>query len=162
VSVGSLSKAFGLGHVRVGWIATRNEALLSRVDTILADYVGGPLSAPSLSIGAMALKRADAILAKARATIEHNLKLLGGWVSRHNAFQWVRPSGGTVCFIKLPPGVDDVQLSDALRTRYDTLVAPGHFFWKKGFIRVSYGGDPDVLRAGLRAIQAGVDELSGR
>ncbi|HLG42448.1 MAG TPA: aminotransferase class I/II-fold pyridoxal phosphate-dependent enzyme, partial [Planctomycetota bacterium] len=142
-------------------IASKDERLMERLDTIVDDYLIGSLPMPAISVATMALRRADALVAKARGIIETNLKILAGWVSRHNAFSWVRPAGGTVCFIKLPPGVDDVKLSEVLRTRHDTLVAPGHFFWKKGFFRIAYGCDPDMLRTGLRSIQAAVDEMAG-
>jgi aspartate/methionine/tyrosine aminotransferase len=158
VSISSMSKSLGLGYLRAGWIATKDEALAAKLDTIVDDYLIGSLPMPSMSIAAMALRRVDALVAKARSIVEANLKILSGWISRHNSFGWVKPAGGTVCFVKLPPGVDDVKLSETLRTRHDTLVAPGHFFWKKGFIRIAYGCDADTLRTGLRNIQAAVDE----
>lgn len=158
VSISSLSKSFGLGYLRAGWIATKDEALMAKLNTIVDDYLIGSLPMPSISVAAMALRRADVLAARARSIVEANLKIVSGWISRHNAFGWVKPAGGTVCFVKLPPGVDDVKLSERLRTRYDTLVAPGHFFWRRGFIRIAYGCDPETLRAGLRNIQAAVDE----
>jgi aspartate/methionine/tyrosine aminotransferase len=68
--------------------------------------------------------------------------------------------GGAVCFVKLPAPLDDQRLAQHLMTKYQTLVAPGHYFWKKGFIRIGFGQEPEILRAGLRCITAAVEELT--
>jgi aspartate/methionine/tyrosine aminotransferase len=133
---------------------------MSRIKTVMNDYLTGPVALPVQSIGLWALQRAEQILAKSRRMIEENIKILSGWVSRHDQFRWVKPAGGTVCFVKLPANVDDVKLSNRLREKYSTLVPPGQFFWKKGFIRISYGIDGETLRSGLRNILACVEELT--
>lgn len=162
VTVGSLSKMYGLGYLRVGWIACRDEEVMRRLDVIVNDHLIGAASMPAVSIGELALRRRETLLPKIKEVIDTNLKILSGWISRHNDFTWVRPSGGTVAFIKLPSGVDDMKLSEVLRERHDTLVAPGHFFWKRGYIRISFGCEPDILRGGLRQVQAAVDEMLRR
>jgi aspartate/methionine/tyrosine aminotransferase len=160
ISVSSLSKTFGLGHLKFGWIATQNEPIMRRIDTIVDDYLMGPLPMVVHSVALKALQRGADLLAGSRRLVEENIRQIQGWVSRHNSFQWVKPSGGTVGFVKLPPQVDDQRLSTLLLTKYQTLVVPGHYFWKKGFIRISFGQEPDVLRGGLRCITTAAEELS--
>jgi aspartate/methionine/tyrosine aminotransferase len=144
----------------MGWIATQNDAVMRKIDTILDDYVAGPYAMPLQSIGLKVLRQAPALIERSRKLIDENIKIIQNWIARHNNFRWVKPSGGTVGFVKLPPGIDDQRLSTLLMNKYETLVPPGHYFWKKGFIRVSFGQEPDVLRGGLRCITAAVDELS--
>lgn len=160
ISINSLSKAYGLGHLKFGWMATQNEAVMRRVDTIFDDYMNGPFTMPTQSIAARVLEIAPQLMEKSRKLIDENIKIVQNWISRHNNFRWVKPAGGTVGFVKLPPGVDDQRLSTLLMNKYQTLVPPGHYFWKKGFIRVSFGQEPDILRGGLRCITSAVEELS--
>lgn len=160
ISLNSLSKSYGLGGLRCGWIVCQNEEVMDKIRTVVNDYLVGLIPIPSMSIGALALSRADEILAKSRKVSEENIKTIAAWIGRRSDLSWVKPSGGTVAFIKLPPHMDDERLSLHLLQKYDTLVAPGHFFWKKGFIRISFGCDPDTLKAGLKNIAAAVEELS--
>jgi aspartate/methionine/tyrosine aminotransferase len=162
ISISSLTKSYGLGNLRLGWVVTQNEPVAQKIRTIVQQYIMGSEHIPSHSIGVQVLGRLDALRKKIRAGIETNLKILSGWISRHGDFKWVKPEGGTVCFVKLPSGIDDMRLSEMLQTDYDTLVSPGHFFWKKGFIRIAFGCDADILRSGLRNIQAAVDKMRGR
>lgn len=160
ISINSLSKTYGLGDLKLGWIATQNETVMRKIDVILDDYLAGPYAMPVQSIGAKILQQSAPLMERSRKLIDENIKTIQNWTSRHNNFKWVKPSGGTVGFVKLPPGIDDQRLSGLLLSKYDTLVPPGHYFWKKGFIRISFGQEPDILRGGLRCITAAVDELS--
>lgn len=160
VSIGSLSKIYGLGGLRLGWMAGPEE-VIRKARTAL-DYLECDLPAPSESIGLAALRKAPELADRARRIAQRNFALVEEWLSRRDDLSWVKPDGGTVCLVKLPPGVDAMELSNFLREKYSTLVVPGEFFWIRGFIRISCGGDEDILRQGLKNIAKAVDQLKAR
>jgi len=157
VSIGSLSKVYGLGGLRIGWMAGP-EDLLAKARRAL-DYIECDLPAPSESIALAALKRGPELVLRCQQIAMRNFKVIGEWIEKHDDLSWVEPAGGTVCMIKLPSSVDASVLSTLLREKYGTLVVPGDFFWVKGFIRVSAGMDEDVLRQGLKNVGKAIDQL---
>ena len=157
VSIGSLSKVFGLGGLRIGWIVGP-EAVLKKARLAL-DYVECDLPAPSESIAAAAMRKAPELIERCRAISSRNFKIVAEWIARRNDLKWVEPDGGTVGLVKLPAGIDAMELATLLREKFSTLVVPGDFFWIKGFIRISCGMDEEILRQGLKNVGKGIDQL---
>jgi len=160
VSIGSLSKVYGLGGLRIGWIVAQ-EPLLRRAREIL-DYLECELPTPSLRIAAVALRRAPELVLRCRQISMRNVKIVSEWVARRGDVQWVEPQGGTVCLIRLPSDVESQALASLLLEKHQTLVVPGEFFYVRGFIRLSFGMDEDVLRQGLKNLSKAIDQLKSR
>jgi aspartate/methionine/tyrosine aminotransferase len=157
VSIGSLSKVYGLGGLRIGWMAGP-EALIKKARLAL-DYIECDLPAPSESIALAALKKGPELILRCQQIAMRNFQIIREWIEKRGDLQWVEPSGGTVCMIKLPHTVDAQVLATLLWDKYATLVVPGDFFWVRGFIRVSAGMDEDILRQGLKNIGKAIDQL---
>jgi aspartate/methionine/tyrosine aminotransferase len=157
VSIGSLSKVYGLGGLRVGWLAGP-EAVIRKARLAL-DYIECDLPAPSETIALAALRKAPELIQRCRQIVRRNVAVVEEWVARREDVSWVKPDGGTVCMIKLPAGVEGQELSNLLREKYSTLVVPGEFFWIRGFVRVSCGMDEEVLRAGLKNLGKAIDQV---
>jgi hypothetical protein len=160
VSIGSLSKVYGLGGLRIGWMVGPEEIL--RRARLALDYVECDLPAPSEGIALAALRRADALAERCRRITARNFAVLREWIGKREDLAWVEPDGGTVCMVKLPSGVDSLALSNLLREKYGTLVVPGDFFRLKGFLRISAGMDEEILRAGLKNVAKAIDQLKER
>src|SRR6185436_17848698 len=60
VSIGSLSKVYGLGGLRIGWMVA-SDAILKKARVVL-DYIECDLPAPSESIALVALRRAPELV----------------------------------------------------------------------------------------------------
>jgi len=157
VSIGSLSKVYGLGGLRIGWLVGP-EALIQKARQAL-DYLQCDLPAPSESIALAALRRGPELVRRCRQITQRNFEILKDWIAKRGDLAWVEPAGGTVCMIKLPTGIDAQALSTLLLEKFGTLVVPGDFFWVKGFIRVSAGMDEEILRQGLKNIGKAIDQL---
>jgi len=157
ISIGSMSKIYGLGAIRIGWLVAA-EQTVTRAKAA-ADYLAGGISAPSQAVALHALREADRLVERCRKIVLANLRIVGDWVRKRSDMNWVEPDAGTIALLKLPPHMDAMALSILLREKYSTLVAPGDFFWLKGFIRVSLGIDEDILRAGLKNLSSAIDEL---
>lgn len=98
VSLGVLSKTFGLPGLRIGWAASRNTTLLARM-AAFKDYTTICSSAPSEFLAALALRHRERIVARNRALISCNLETLNDFFGRHkDTFAWVPPKAGPIAF----------------------------------------------------------------
>ena len=139
VSVGVMSKAFGLAGLRIGWIATRDRALLGRV-AALKDYTSICSSAPSEILALIALRAREAVLGRSRAIVETNLPVLRAFMDEHaDLLDWVPPRAGTVAFPRLRDGRPAEPLAERLVAAEGVLVLPGPVF----------GDAPDRFRIGF-------------
>jgi aspartate/methionine/tyrosine aminotransferase len=139
LSLGVMSKAFGLAGLRIGWIATRDAALRRRL-AALKDYTTICNSAPSEVLALIALRARDRVLVRARAIIAANLRLLDQFFERHpTRVEWVRPSAGTVAFPRLI-AADADRFAAALVEREGVLLLPGSRFGYPGrHFRIGFG-----------------------
>lgn len=139
VSLGVLSKSFALAGARVGWIATRDAALLDRVARY-RDYTTICGSAPSEILGIVALRARERVLARSRAIVAANLPLLDDFFARNaDRFRWVRPRGGTVAFPELLRGDVDM-FADELVQREGVLLLPAsRFLYRSNHFRIGFG-----------------------
>lgn len=157
VSIGSLSKVYGLGGLRIGWMVA-SDAVLKKARVAL-DYIECDLPAPSESIALLALRRGPELVLRCQKIATRNFQIVREWIVKRGDLHWVEPDGGTVCMIKLPAQLDAQALCTLLREKFGTLVVPGDFFYVPGFIRVSCGMDEDILRQGLKNVGKAIDQM---
>ena len=148
VSLGALSKPFGLAGLRIGWIATRDRALLGRL-AAFKDYLTICNSAPSEVLGILALREKERLLARNRAIAASNLALLDRFFARRaESFEWVRPRAGLVAFPRLlgPVPIDD--FASRLVEVAGVLILPESVFEHTGnHFRIGFGREnmPEAL-----------------
>jgi aspartate/methionine/tyrosine aminotransferase len=110
VSLGSISKSYGLPGLRIGWIATRDRGMREAVAT-MKDYTTICASAPSEFLTALALRHRQVLLDRNLAIVQRNLPLLDGFFARHaETFDWVRPTASPIGFPRVT-GVGDLPIS---------------------------------------------------
>jgi aspartate/methionine/tyrosine aminotransferase len=98
LSLGVMSKAYGLPGLRIGWLACRDRALLERLET-RKHYTTICNAGPSELIATHALRRGEEITARNRAIIARNLPVFEAFFVAHaDLFAWERPQAGCVCF----------------------------------------------------------------
>ena len=98
VSLGVMSKAFGLAGLRLGWVACRNREVL-RTLADLKDYTTICTAAPSEFLAQLALRQREKILTRNLEIIGGNLKFLDAFFERQRRFfDWRRPRAGPVAF----------------------------------------------------------------
>jgi aspartate/methionine/tyrosine aminotransferase len=140
VSIGVMSKSFGLAGLRIGWVATRDRELLARL-AAFKDYTTICASSPSEILALIALRARDRVLARNRAIVTANLPLLDSFFSRWaGTFEWVRPRGGTVGFPRLTADVPIDRFAEDLVRETGVLLLPGTVFADTGnHFRVGFG-----------------------
>ena len=117
VSIGVMSKSFALAGLRIGWLATRDRAVLDRCAR-MKDYTTICSSAPSEVLALIALRARDRVLDRSRSIVSANLAVLDDFFARRaDALTWVRPKGGSTGFPKLVPGGPAGSSADAFAAR---------------------------------------------
>jgi len=98
ISLGGLSKTYGLPGLRIGWIACRDPEVLDRAERV-KHYGSICAAAPSEVLARIAIKARDTLLAGTRDLIARNRPLFAEFFARHqDRFSWSPPDGGCVCY----------------------------------------------------------------
>ena len=141
ISLGVMSKSFALAGLRIGWLATRDRALLARV-AAFKDYTTICSSAPSEILALIALRAREVVLARSQAIVAANLPLLDAFfAARAETLRWVRPRAGSVGFPRLTaPGAAIDEFAAVLVEAEGVLLLPGSRFGHPGnHFRVGFG-----------------------
>ncbi len=125
VSLGVLSKTYGLAGLRIGWIATRNHDVYAKV-AAFKDYLSICNSAPSEFLAALALRHREQIARRNLDIIRANLKTLDEFFARHrDLFNWARPRAGSTAFPSLRRNTSAEAFCIDLAERQGVLLLPG-------------------------------------
>lgn len=153
VSVGTLSKPFGLPGLRIGWFAA-NETI-ARKAWGLRDYTS--LSPAKLSdvIAQTVIAERDRILPRNGAIIAENMTFARNWFSEHaDLATWTEPRAGLLAMMKYNLPMESSALGDGLARDMRVMLAPGSSFGLEGYLRVGVGQRPDLFAEGLRRTAA--------
>ena len=139
LSLGVMSKAFGLPGLRIGWLATRDASLRARLAR-LKDYTTICSSAPSEVLALIALRARGEILGRTNTIVVENLRHLEAFFARRgDLFEWVRPRAGPVGFPRLIERDVD-EFAAALVEREGVLILPASRFGYPGnYFRLGFG-----------------------
>ncbi len=139
VSLGVMSKTYGLPGLRIGWVATRNQAVVAHM-AALKDYTTICNSAPSEFLAELALRHRGALAQRNVAIIKENLALLEDFFRQHlTKFSWQRPQAGPIGFPRLI-GEDVEAFCHELVATANVLLLPGTMFNDAGnHFRIGFG-----------------------
>ena len=154
ISVSSMSKAYGLPGLRIGWAVVPRpcssaERLLAAKEQML--ICGATLDeriAGSVLAGAV-----PTVLPPILDDVRDRLGIVRDWMAGQSTFEWVEPAGGVVGLVRFRPDVevDTDRFYEVLLADHGTYVGPGHWFeLDDRHFRLGYGWPThDELRAGL-------------
>jgi aspartate/methionine/tyrosine aminotransferase len=140
LSLNVMSKSFGLPGLRIGWIACQDKEMLHKMKC-MKDYLSICNSGPSEVLALIALRNKDAILARNNKIVSDNLALLDKFFVEYNhLFEWVRPTGGCVGFVKYKRPESTNSFCDrAVRTK-NLLLMPGSVYGDyNSYFRIGFG-----------------------
>jgi aspartate/methionine/tyrosine aminotransferase len=138
VSLGSISKSYGLPGLRIGWLVTRDADLREAV-LRLKDYTTICSSAPSELLTAVALRHRHVLLQRNLAIVIRNLALLDDFFARHSeTFTWTLPTASPIGFPRIS-GVPDVDGFCERLARTGVLLLPGSVYDQPAHVRIGFG-----------------------
>ncbi len=140
ISLGVMSKSFAMAGLRIGWLASRDRDLLTRV-AAFKDYTTICASAPSEILALIGLRARDVVLGRSQALVAENMAALDALFARWpDALSWVRPRGGSIGFPRLRHDLDVDRFSAELVEREGVLLLPGSRFGHPGNnFRIGFG-----------------------
>ncbi len=139
VSLGVLSKTYGLPGLRIGWIATRDRALLGKV-AAFKDYLTICNSAPSEFLARIALKHRAALAERSLGTVTANLERLDRFfAAEEERFAWTRPKAGPIAFMDLRQGGAADFCRDLLERVSVLLLPAGIYDAGDRHVRIGFG-----------------------
>jgi aspartate/methionine/tyrosine aminotransferase len=140
VSLGVMSKSFGLAGLRIGWLATRDADLLRRV-AAFKDYTTICNSAPSEVLALIALRAREEILSRNLGIVLDNLPLADAFFRKwRGTFEWIRPRVGCIGFPRLLPDVPAEEFAAGLVEEEGAMLLPGTVYGHPGnHFRLGFG-----------------------
>ena len=163
VATGSVSKAYSLAGLRVGWIASRDKSIIESIADA-RDYTTISVGQIDEAVASFALAP-DCIHNLLKRNIDlarTNLAILEKFIDSHRwACDWVKPQAGTTAFVrfnKMGKPVDDVKFCEMLQERTGVMFVPGSLCFGggedfKGYVRIGYVNETEVLEQGLNALR---------
>ena len=127
VSLGVMSKTFGLAGLRIGWIATHNRDIYDRM-AALKDYTTICNSAPSEFLATLALRHRHQLVERNLDIIRSNLDRIHAFLGRHTElFSWVPPRAASMAFPRYLGGSVE-EFCDKLVRETGVLLLPGSLY----------------------------------
>ncbi len=151
VSLGVMSKSFGLPGLRIGWIATRNRSIMNKM-AAFKDYTSICNSAPSEFLATIALRHYQQIAERNLQIISENLDYIKPFLNEHRELlTWIPPQAGPIAFPRLNTDVAMEEIARSLIAERGVLILPG----------ICYGMDKSYFRLGFgrRNFKSGWDEF---
>jgi aspartate/methionine/tyrosine aminotransferase len=146
VAVGSLTKCYGLGPERIGWMLGPPEVVKRAEDALTATT--GMLPLPHARRGLRAFAMIEHLAQRARAVVAGKRDRVARWVEEQG-LSWSAPSDGLFGFVSVPDAGDLTALIESAASEYGVLVTPGAFFGAPGGFRIAWSAPEDDLKAGL-------------
>ncbi len=147
VSVGVLSKSYGLPGLRIGWVASKNQEILERI-AILKEYTTICNSAPSEFLAGVALRNRATILERNLGIVQQNLGLFDAFFEKYSdLFAWWRPQAGPIALVQMKFDTNDMAFAERALKDKKVLLLPGGIYNFPGYFRIGFGraGIPQAL-----------------
>ena len=164
VATGSMSKAFSLAGIRLGWIVSRSPEIIEACAST-RDYTIISVGQLDDSVATLALSTPTVhnLLERNIQLARQNLAALDTFIEEFEwAIQWMRPQAGTTAFIKFVnregEPIDDVVLCQRLQKQTGVMLVPGSQCFGggvdfKGYVRMGYVPEHQVMVDGLQALR---------
>ena len=160
ICVNSMSKAYGLAGLRIGWIVAAPDMIESLWRR--HEYAVIAAAGPSMTLAAIALQdgKRKMLLDRQKRLSDAGHQLLQNWIKEQNgAFSIVKPAATSVAFVRYHFDVPSCELAGHIREKSSVLVAPGALLGAEHHLRMAVGVDGAKLTNALGRIGASVGEL---
>jgi len=160
LAVGSMSKAYGLPGLRIGWVVAPE----SIIDEIWARHeyitISGTMLSNKLAALALSPEVRPRIIQRTRDYIRKGFPILEDWIDQHkNTFSVYPPDAAAIAFVRYNLDIQSAEFTERLRKEKSVLVVPGDHFEMERFVRISFGLPRDYLVSALNRIHDLVEEL---
>lgn len=159
ISTGSMSKAFSLAGLRLGWLATHDKEALTQFRKV-RDYDLVSCGLFDEEIAAMALAHKEQILARNQRIVRENLPILDSWIEREPHVSYVKPKAGTMALVYYDVDMPSRLFCQRMYHETGAFTVPGDCFEEPHSFRVGYAHEGETLRIGLEAVSEFIQLVS--
>ena len=161
IAVGSMSKAYGLPGLRIGWVV----APFDTIEDIWTRHEYTTISATMLSnkLAAIALSPdvRPRIIQRTRDFIRNGYPILQKWMNSHEkTFTVVPPQAAAIAFVRYHLNINSTEFAERLRKEKSVFIVPGDHFGMDKFFRISFGLPQDYLTPALNRIHDLILEIN--
>jgi len=163
ICTNSLSKAYGLSGLRIGWALTTP----AMADELWRrhEYAVIAAAAPSMTLAEIALQPAKRLqlLTRQREISRAGLAMMRNWLpTQQGRFFLHAPQATSIAFVGYTGGMASFELAETIRKQSSVLVAPGSTLGVEGYLRITVGYEPAKIDAALTRIGAVMQRLTER
>ncbi len=149
ISIGVMSKAFGLAGLRIGWIATKDKVLYEGIASF-KNYTTICNSALSEFFATLALRNRTIIINRNLEIITNNLMLLDDFFNNYgDFFKWIKPKAGSIAFPRLLANIGvEVFCLNLLKEKSVLLMPSTNYDYGDHYFRIGFGRKnmPEALK----------------
>jgi len=150
IATNSMSKAFSLAGLRLGWIAAA-QSFIGEI-SIHRDYNTISVSMIDDYFACLAMEAKDKILERSRQITRGNLQILDDWVTSQAHISYIKPKSGTTALLKYDLDLPSRDFCVQLLEETGVLLTPGSTMDMEGWVRIGYANDPEILSEGLEKV----------
>jgi len=163
IAVNSLSKAYGLAGLRIGWAVAPAEV----IDPLWRrhEYAVISAAAPSMRMAELALAEPmrQRLLDRQRQLSRAGWELMDRWLGANDDLVSVGASEATsMAFVRYELPAGSVLVADQIRQQASVLVAPGEFLGADGHLRITHGLGRETVEPALDRIASVLRTLRTR
>lgn len=150
LTTNSLTKVYGLGPLRVGWLIASGEVMAAA--RRLTDHMHVVNSAPSAGLGIAAWNHIDQLAARTRNTYETCWPVMAKWLSDHPEIKTWPNQGALFQYLQFPGITDTSRMAQSLLNDHEVLVTEGRFFGQPDCVRIGFGLGAEQLAEALTRV----------
>ncbi|MEX1333695.1 MAG: aminotransferase class I/II-fold pyridoxal phosphate-dependent enzyme, partial [Candidatus Limnocylindrales bacterium] len=159
---GSMSKAYGLPGLRVGWTVGPADAVAEMWRRHEYTTIALSMLSDHLTTTALSPTVRPQILARTRMLLKGGYGLLGEWLSEQgDVFTGTPPDAAAITFLKYELDINSTAWMEQLRDESGLLIVPGDHFGLDRHIRLSFAVPEPDLVDGLGRLGDSVKKLRG-
>jgi aspartate/methionine/tyrosine aminotransferase len=153
ISVGTVSKPFGLPGLRIGWLAAPAE--IAKECWAMRDYVSLSPGKLNDALAILAIRHREEISLRNQVIIAANLARVKAWIAEQApVLSWVPPQGGLLALLRYHLDVKSLDLANRLAQEYGVMLAPGSAFGIEHHLRLGIGQEPRTFATALERVSA--------
>lgn len=159
ISLSSLTKVYGLGPLRTGWIVASGETFeLLKEAWLQMQNIGSRLAE---AMACVVFENIQQYEHHWQTTLEANRPMVRSWLdTMKDRIEADFPSQGCLCFPR-PRGIDVDSLFSLAESKFDVVIAPGRFFDAPAHFRLGFGGETNALKQGLDRLADAIKAAAG-
>lgn len=159
LAVNSMSKAYGLPGLRLGWVVGPRDVIAEMwawqdYITICTTKLANELAAVALSPDVR-----PRVLERTRTYVRRGFENVERWAAGRDDIELMAPDAAAICFVKYRQGINSTELVMRLIKEKSAFVAPGDLFGMDGYLRISFGLPEPYVNEGLRRLGELLDEV---